>query len=147
MLRVPPLRDRRSDVPELANHFLAAICARFGVRGKRVAPEALDVLMAYDWKKNNVRELRNIIERMIIAADADFIRADQVPVEVKGRVGSESISRQGTFVELKAEAERRIVVTSLERNNWHIAQTAKELGLADHASLLKIMRRHKLRRQ
>jgi transcriptional regulator with GAF, ATPase, and Fis domain len=47
---------------------------------------------------------------------------------------------------LKAEAERQILVAALERNDWHITRTAKELGLADHASLLKIMRRHGLRR-
>jgi transcriptional regulator with GAF, ATPase, and Fis domain len=51
-----------------------------------------------------------------------------------------------TFVERKAEAERQIVVAALERNEWHITRTAEELGLADHASLLKIMRRHGISR-
>jgi transcriptional regulator with GAF, ATPase, and Fis domain len=51
------------------------------------------------------------------------------------------------LIELKAEAERRIVVMALERNDWHITRTARELGLADHASLLKIMRRLNLRRE
>ncbi len=50
------------------------------------------------------------------------------------------------FQELKAEAERQILVAALERNDWHITRTAEELGLADHASLLKIMRRHNLKR-
>jgi two-component system nitrogen regulation response regulator NtrX len=146
ILRVPPLRDRRSDIPEIANHFLSSICVRFGMRGKRIAPDALEALMACDWKRNNVRELRNIIERMVIATDTDFIRADDVPVEVASGEGSKPDAAHGSFQELKAEAERRIVVESLERNDWHIGQTAKELGLADHASLLKIMRRHKLKR-
>ena len=51
-----------------------------------------------------------------------------------------------TFQALKAEAERRIVITALERNAWHVTRTAEALGLADHASLLKIMRRHNIRR-
>ena len=50
------------------------------------------------------------------------------------------------FQELKAEAERRIIVAALERNEWHVTRTAAALGLADHASLLKIMRRHGIRR-
>jgi DNA-binding NtrC family response regulator len=146
ILRVPPLRDRRSDVPELAGHFLSATCARFGMRGKRIAPEALDILMAYDWKRNNVRELRNIIERMVIASDSDFLRGDDVPAEVTGRAASDTAESGGSFQELKREAERRIIVTSLERNDWHVGRAAEELGLADHASLLKIMRRHGLKR-
>jgi two-component system nitrogen regulation response regulator NtrX len=64
-LRVPPLRDRRSDIPELVNHFLAATCSRFGIRGKLIEPAVVDRLMAYEWRRNNVRELRNIIERMV----------------------------------------------------------------------------------
>ena len=113
--------------------------------------------MTYEWKRNNVRELRNIIERMIIATDADVIRIDQVPAEVRGSAAPESIApggvtpesspQQRTLQELKVEAERRIIVASLERNDWHITRTAKELGLADHASLLKIMRRHNLKRK
>src|SRR5690606_33526713 len=70
-LRVPPLRDRTSDIPELARHFIAGICARFGIRPKRIDDTALHALMSHDWRRNNVRELRNIIERMIIAADGD----------------------------------------------------------------------------
>jgi DNA-binding NtrC family response regulator len=147
MLRVPPLRDRRSDIPELAEAFLAGTCTRFGVRTKRIAPEALDCLMAYEWTQNNVRELRNIIERIVIATDGDFIAVDRVPAEVRGTIapGTDPVPR--TFQQLKAEAERRIVVAALERHDWHITRTAKALGLADHASLLKIMRRHKLNRK
>jgi two-component system nitrogen regulation response regulator NtrX len=155
ILRVPPLRDRRSDIPELAGHFLAGTCARLGIRPKRIDPEALDCLMAYEWKRNNIRELRNIIERMIIAADGHVIGVDQVPAEVRGAADHGSAAAGNgpgggphprTFQEMKSEAERRIVVAALERNDWHITRTAKELGLADHASLLKIMRRHNLKR-
>ncbi len=152
VLCVPPLSDRSSDIPELVEHFLSGTCVRLGVRRKTIAPEALECLMAYEWKRNNVRELRNIVERMIIAADTGVIGIDQVPAEVRegAESGSTSISKDPkprTFMELKAEAERRIVVAALERNDWQITRTAKELGLADHASLLKIMRRHNLKRK
>ena len=146
IVRVPPLRDRRSDIPELVGEFLAGTCARFGVRRKRIDGEALELLMAYGWKRNNVRELRNIIERMIIATDGDVIQVDRVPADVRGRGGTGGAPNRGTLQEMKAEAERRIIVAVLERNDWHITRAAKDLGLADHASLLKIMRRHNLRR-
>ena len=83
VLRVPPLRDRLSDIPELASRFVAAICERFRIRPKKMSADALDLLMGYDWSRNNVRELRNIIERMIIAADGDVLRAEHVPAEIQ----------------------------------------------------------------
>ncbi len=147
-LRVPPLRDRLSDVPELVAHLVSRTCERFGLRTKRVSPEALDLLMAYDWRLNNVRELRNAVERMIIAADGDVIGPEHVPAEVRddgaGRPPNADDAR--TFVQLKAEAERQIIVSALEKHDWHITRTAHDLGLADHASLLKIMRRHRISR-
>ena len=149
VLRVPPLRDRLSDVPELASVFVATICERFRIRPKKLSGGALDLLMGYDWSRNNVRELRNIIERMIIAADGEVLRSEHVPVELQEqsqvRVRPSSTGRD--FHSLKAEAERQIVVAALERNEWHITRTADELGLADHASLLKIMRLLDLRKE
>ncbi|HUF27712.1 MAG TPA: sigma-54 dependent transcriptional regulator [Gemmatimonadaceae bacterium] len=150
VLRVPSLRERLSDVPELVEHLLVTTCARFGVRRKRASAEAMSVLMSYDWRRNNVRELRNVVERMIIATDGDEIGVGAVPADVRSAPSSVSAAAAGdgagprTFVELKAEAERRIVMLALERNEWHITRTARELGLADHASLLKIMRRHQI---
>jgi two-component system nitrogen regulation response regulator NtrX len=146
VLHVPPLRDRLSDLPELVNHLLAHIADRFRMRRKRLAPDVLPILMGYDWRQNNVRELRNVVERMVIAADGDIIGAEHVPPEIHDVSVPVSPSAR-TFVERKAEAERRIVVEALERNEWHITRTAADLGLADHASLLKIMRRHGISRE
>jgi DNA-binding NtrC family response regulator len=144
VLRVPPLRDRLSDLPELVDHMLAATCERFGMRRKSITPDALELLAGYDWKRNNVRELRNVVERMLIAADGDAIGADLIPSEILDGSAPRPKGEARTFLERKAEAERQIVVAALERNEWHITQTAQDLGLADHASLLKIMRRHGL---
>ena len=156
VLRVPPLRERLSDVPMLVERMVAVTCERFGLRRKSVQPVATEILTAYDWRQNNVRELRNVVERMIIAADGDSLGAEHVPPEIReeaaagdgrgtaGAAGAGGAAR--TFLERKAEAERQILIAALDRNEWHITRTAAELGLADHASLLKIMRRHHISR-
>jgi DNA-binding NtrC family response regulator len=141
VVTVPPLRDRCSDIPALAARFLAATCARFGVLPKRLSGDALDLLMAYEWRRNNVRELRNAIERMIVAADGEMIRPEHVPAEIRGEQPVATAPAAETWQEQRTEAERRIVIAALERHEWHITRTAESLGLADHASLLKIMRR------
>jgi DNA-binding NtrC family response regulator len=143
-IRVPPLRERRSDVPEIAGRFAANICQRFGLPPKRLAADTVELLTGYDWARNNVRELRNVIERMIIATDGDVIGPDAVPAEIHG---VQAVTDPGTtFQALKADAERRIIITALERHEWQVTRTAQALGLSDHASLLKIMRRHNIRR-
>ena len=142
VLRVPPLRERLSDVPELATGFVAAISERFRIRPKKLAPDALDLLMGYDWSRNNVRELRNVVERMIIATDGDVLRAEHVPADIREQAAeSPPAGGERRYQALKLEAERQIVVAALERNGWHVTRTAEELGLSDHASLLKVMRR------
>jgi DNA-binding NtrC family response regulator len=145
-LRVPPLRERLSDVPSLVEHLLAATCSRFGIKPKKADADALEALMAYDWRRNNVRELRNVIERMVIATDREDLTREDVPAEIRDHRGRSAVPRSTSasprsFEEQKVEAERQIIVAALERNDWHITHTAKELGLSDHASLLKVMRR------
>ena len=108
------------------------------------AADAIAMLQEYPWP-GNIRELRNVVERMIIATDGDELPQSAVPVEIRQRtthhVPRTSLDGPRTFEEQKQEAERQIVIQALERNEWHVTKTAKELGLADHASLLKIMRR------
>jgi two-component system, NtrC family, nitrogen regulation response regulator NtrX len=148
VLRVPPLRERLSDIPELASRFVTGLCRRFGFHPKKISPDALDVLMGYDWSRNNVRELRNAVERMIIAADGDILRPEHVPLEIREESHTrEPAAAEKSFQAQKTEAERQIVAAALERNGWQVTRTAEELGLADHASLLKIMRRLNLRRE
>ena len=147
VVRVPPLRERLSDIPALAEQLVTGICSRFGMRRKKIAADALDLLMAHEWRRNNVRELRNVVERMIIAADGEVIAPEHVPLEIQSAATTALPQVDGLgFQELKAEAERRIIVSALERHDWHVTRTAQALGLADHASLLKIMRRHGIRR-
>src|SRR5688500_19867649 len=86
---------------------------------------------------------------MNISADGDVSGPEHVPLEVRSAAGpaAQPAPEAQGFQELKAEAERRIVVSALERHDWHVTRTAQALGLADHASLLQIMRRHGLRRE
>ncbi len=104
--------------------------------------------MDYDWARNNVRELRNVIERMVIATDRDELTTEDVPQEIRGGkdVEGKDVKRNRTFQEQKVEAERQIILAALERNAWHITRTAEALGLADHSSLLKVMKRHGISR-
>ncbi len=141
VLRVPPLRERREDVPPLAERFVEETCGRFGVLPKRLAPDAREALVQYDWRRNNVRELRNVIERCVVAADGEVIRAEHLPAEIRGDLPVTAEANDGSFQAQRAEAERRIVIAALEKHDGQITRTAEALGLADHASLLKIMRR------
>jgi two-component system, NtrC family, nitrogen regulation response regulator NtrX len=146
-LRVPPLRDRLSDIPALVEQLLRAIAIHLGVRPKTIAPDALTLLAAYDWRKNNVRELRNCLERMMIASDAAVIGTADVPPEIQRDElddAADVTAAPGTLKALKAQAERQIILGALDTHDWHVTRTAEALGLADHSSLLKIMRRHGL---
>jgi two-component system, NtrC family, nitrogen regulation response regulator NtrX len=149
IISVPPLRDRREDVPLLAERFLDETCRRFGVLPKRLSPEVREVLVQHAWQRNNVRELRNVIERSAVAADGEVVRVEHLPPDVRGAgEGSPSSEKDpNTFQAQREDAERRIVLGALERHDWQVTRTAEWLGLADHASLLKIMRRLGIRRE
>jgi len=146
-LVVPPLRERLADIPVLVDHLLRSIASHLRVRPKTISPEALALLAAYDWRKNNVRELRNCLERMMIASDAAIIDVPDVPPEIQVEElddVSDPTAAPGSLKALKAQAERQIVLTALDKHGWQVTRTAEALGLADHSSLLKIMRRHGL---
>ncbi len=141
-LPVPPLRDRKEDIVPLAEQFVEEVCIRFGLLPKRLSGEVRDRLVRYDWRRNNVRELRNLVERMVVAATGELIRIEHLPAVLTGDgSGDGADAADRTYQEQKVDAERDIVLGALERHDWQITRTADALGLADHASLLKIMRR------
>lgn len=144
VVNVPSLRDRASDIPELADHFARSISRKFGIRRRRISPDATAILVNHTWERNNVRELRNVIERMIIASDDDLLDMDSIPEYIMTGGASSNRRKGTTFQERKADAERQIVIAALDEHGWHITNTAAALGLADHSSLLKIMRRHNI---
>jgi two-component system nitrogen regulation response regulator NtrX len=140
VIRTPPLRERREDIALLAERFVEVTCREFGILPRKLAPEAREALVAYDWKRNNVRELRNAIERAIVNSDGEIIRAGDLPQAVRGMADSKTAD-DASFQAQRTEAERKIVLAALEKFDGHITKTAESLDLADHASLLKIMRR------
>src|SRR6185436_16392744 len=140
VIRTPPLRERREDVPLLAERFVEAACHELGVLPKRLAPEAREALVAHDWSRNNVRELRNVIDRAVLGADGETIRLAHLPGPVRGATRA-AAEGDASFQAQRTEAERRIVLAALEKFDGHVTRTAESLELADHASLLKIMRR------
>jgi two-component system response regulator AtoC len=140
VIRTPALRDRREDISLLAERFVDVTCREFGILPKRLAPEARAALVAHDWKRNNVRELRNAVERAVVKAEGETIRVADLPQSVRGD-GDDATTDDGSFQARRSDAERRIVLEALEKYDGHITRTAEALSLADHASLLKIMRR------
>ena len=149
VVRVPPLRERREDVLLLAERFLEETCRRFGVMPRKLSGEVRELLVVYDWRRNNVRELRNLMERVVVTADGETVRAEHLPPEILGERAAAAATgdEPRTFQELKSQAERTIILAALTRHEWHLTRTAEALGLADHASLLKIMRRLGIRKE
>lgn len=146
ILEVPPLRDRIEDIKPLTLHFVRHTCGEFGIPEKSIHDDTLKVLRSYNWSRNNVRELQNIVERMVIECDGELIRPEHVP---PGITESEEIPSDYTgksYQELKWEAERRILLNALEAHDWHITNTAKDLDISNHSNLLKMMRRLEIER-
>jgi DNA-binding NtrC family response regulator len=141
VIRTPPLRERREDIVPLAERFVEVTCREFGILPKRIAPEAREALVSHDWRRNNVRELRNAIERAVVASDGEMIRVEHLPGGERDKASQDGGADDATFHAQRSEAERRIVLSALEKHDGHVTRTAESLGLADHASLLKIMRR------
>jgi DNA-binding NtrC family response regulator len=123
---LPPLRDRREDIPALAEHFLARAAAKLG-RTLRLSPGALERLLRYPWP-GNVRELENAIERAAILARTDTIEPDDLPPHVSAglQLGpSPALPRQITL----ADAERAHILQTLERFGRNHSGAAEALGI------------------
>jgi len=145
-IHVPPLRERREDVPALASAFLEEACERNGRRGMRLGRDALAALQAHDWP-GNVRELRNLVERIAILCDGPEIGAADVAAVIPGarRPRTDRFREAASLKELLDEAEREIVLAALERHGDNMAETARALGL-ERSHLYKKLRALGIRR-
>ena len=128
-VRVPPLRERRTDIPSLAAHFLDLACRRNRVRPKTLADDAKAALAAHRWP-GNVRELRNVMERIAILVQEAEVGA----VLLEGLAGAAAtpseIEETGGTLAARVDAfERKTVLEALERNRWRMTRTAEQLGL------------------
>ncbi len=140
---VPPLRERRGDIPLLVQHFARSTAEEHNLKPKRVDPRAMEALQRYRWR-GNIRELRNAVERMLIMTPGDMVRLEDLPPDVRNdapvRTGapdagsaaaaaSTFASSQGqsggTLREFKDASERAYLVQKLRENNWNISKTAE----------------------
>lgn len=129
-IQVPPLRERLEDIPALAEHYVQAICRKNNWKVKLIDPDALLLLQQHAWP-GNIRELRNLIERVLILAPSQTITREDIkavlPVEAQF---SRHIVRTGyTLKSTLEEIEKELILKQLEVNHFHITNTAKDLGL------------------
>jgi DNA-binding NtrC family response regulator len=140
-LKVPPLRERIEDIPLLAEHFLALACETHGRPDKEISPGAMRLLEAYPYP-GNVRELRNLVERLVILTPDKAITEAQARALLPiGSPGSSAGYRQtGMPLRDMLEAvERDLITRALEDRDWHVTKTAADLGL-ERSHLYKKMR-------
>jgi len=135
-LNLPPLRERRRDIPLLVDHFLAKHAPELGERG--VAPEALDRLVGYEWP-GNVRELENAIERAIVLGSGDVIETDDLPERILESTGASTKTPGENFYEGVRQAKREIILKALERAQGNYTEAAKALGMHPN-NLHRLMR-------
>jgi len=131
-LRVPPLRDRLEDIPDLINSFLKDIHLRAGLEQKRMSDEAIDSLKRYRWP-GNVRELKNLVERLVIMSRGDIITERDIPFSLnqESRLKNEQISflNADSLKEAKAQFEKAFIARKLQEFNGNISRTAEAIGV------------------
>jgi two-component system nitrogen regulation response regulator NtrX len=142
---VPPLRERREDIPQLVHHFAKLMGEEHNLKPKKFEPAAMEALQRYRWR-GNIRELRNTVERVLIMSPADVVRFDDLPGEIRSgesraaapaearsmaapsiapAASSSTTPPSGTLREFKDAAERAYLVQKLRENNWNISKTAE----------------------
>jgi DNA-binding NtrC family response regulator len=136
-LRIPPLRERRGDIPMLAMHFMSRAAHRMGKRVSEIDPEAFDCLLAYDFP-GNIRELENLMERGVALADGEVITTKLLPEEMRRGRGVPAPGAEAPILPL-AEIERRHILRALEHTQGNRAMAAQLLGI-DRVSLWRKLR-------
>ena len=124
-VQIPPLRERRDDIPLLVDHFVQHFCRRHGRDCKRFANKAIQVLVGHGWP-GNIRQLRNLIERLVVTVDGEVIYEEDLPGEVR----TES-HRSGRTLQAAAEqAEKTAILAALAECDNHRERTAKLLDIS-----------------
>jgi two-component system nitrogen regulation response regulator NtrX len=149
-IHVPPLRERREDIPLLVAHFLTQLTGPGGLAPRAMSEDAVTRLGQLDWP-GNVRELRNTIERLLILASGPRITADDVDQLVgrradAGEGGLGSLLDVPTFEEFKHAAERAYLIAKLRAFDWNVSETARALDMP-RSNLYKKIERYGLSRE
>ena len=122
---VPPLRDRKEDIPELVEYFLEYFAVEYGQKPKKITPDGLSMLQTYDWP-GNIRELKNVIERFVIMNPSNNITAKNILIGESTRSDYFSFN---TLREARDAFEKDFIARKLEENNWNISKTAEILDI------------------
>ncbi len=125
-IKLPPLRERIGDIPQLVEFFIQRYNKRFRKNIKKISQRALDALSSYDWP-GNVRELENMIERLVAVLDGDTILLEDIPIEY--RMGSFQKPQEGLLEKATEAFEQSFILKALERQGWSQIATAKALGI------------------
>jgi Nif-specific regulatory protein len=133
---VPPLRERRSDVLELADHFLEKYSRQNGKRIVRLSTPAIDMLMAYHWP-GNVRELENVIERAVLLSEDSVIHGFHMPPTLQTAEASGTVQKS-TLAEAVEAVEREMIVEALKNQRGIMAKAARQLGLTERMMGLRV---------
>lgn len=125
-LFVPPLRERKDDIPILVEYFLDSLAEEYGKPPRKILTEALKYLLSYDWP-GNVRELKNVIERLVIMTPSNIIDAKNLFIHVEHE-GSDYFQYK-TLKDARDAFEKDYITKKLEENNWNISRTAEILDV------------------
>ncbi len=144
-IKIPPLRERKEDIPLLIDFFLRKFCTREGKNIKSVSPEVMDCLINYDWP-GNVRELENCVERLVVVCQSDFINLEYLPEEFIGKdYGKKSFIIPSENYTLP-EIEKEVVKKTLEKTNWNNSLAAKLLNI-DRKALYNRIKKYNITRK
>ncbi|HHN66103.1 MAG TPA: sigma-54-dependent Fis family transcriptional regulator [Nitrospirae bacterium] len=124
-LHIPPLRERKEDIPLLVDYFLEEFSQEYKKTRKRLTEEAMQVLINYDWP-GNVRELKNVIERLVIMTRHDTVTEKDIFLY---NIGKKDYFSYKTLKEAREAFERDFILAKLRENNWNISRTAEVLNI------------------
>lgn len=129
-IHVPPLRERKEDIPLLVEHFSKIICEKNKFPQKEWTESAIKTLQNFSWK-GNIRELRNFVERIVIMVPNTIISEKEINSFLPASVSAvdEILNTSNTFQEFKEKAEKAFILKQLSLNNWNISKTAEILGI------------------
>ncbi len=148
LVHVPPLRERREDIPDLVTNFLEDISAEYGMNVPEITEGAIAELMKLDWT-GNVRELRNVVERLTIMCDNKITDQDvndfAVPQRRK-RSGGSIFQQYEIFQEFKDHVEKEFITSKLEKHNWNISKTAESMEI-QRSHLYNKMQKYGIQRE
>ena len=138
-INLPPLRDKKEDLPLLFQHFIEMYNREFGKQGTRLSPAAEELLLNYPYP-GNIRELSNIIECGVLLAKGDTIEIEDLPEKIRlGKAYSQLAQKSNPFLGLRLdEIEKRIIKETLELNKGHRKATAQMLGISERGLRNKI---------